>query len=81
MLGAAGRGVAAAARPRLDPVRFTLGYLADEAAYGAGVYRGALAERLAAPLLPRLAWRPLPKPRRRSAAGGDEARGRPRETA
>jgi len=58
-------------RPRLDPVRFALGYLADEAAYGAGVYRGAVAERLAAPLLPRLAWRPLPRPvasPRRSAA-------------
>jgi hypothetical protein len=49
-------------RPRLDPVRFALGYLADEVAYGAGVYRGAAAERLAAPLLPRIAWRPLPKP-------------------
>ena len=36
-------------------------YLADEAAYGAGVYRGALAERLADPLLPRLAWRPRPR--------------------
>ena len=48
-------------RPALDPVRFTLGYLADEAAYGAGVYRGALAERLAEPLLPKIAWRPLPK--------------------
>jgi mycofactocin system glycosyltransferase len=48
-------------RPRLDPVRFTLAYLADEAAYGAGVYRGALAERLAEPLLPRVAWRPLPR--------------------
>ena len=48
-------------RPRLDPFRFALGYLADEAAYGAGVYRGAAAERLAAPLLPRLAWRPLRK--------------------
>jgi mycofactocin system glycosyltransferase len=48
-------------RPPLDPVRFTLAYLADEAAYGAGVYRGALAERLAAPLLPKIAWRPLPK--------------------
>jgi mycofactocin system glycosyltransferase len=47
-------------RPRLDPVRFTLAYLADEAAYGAGVYRGAAAERLAGPLLPRLAWRPRP---------------------
>ena len=54
-------------RPRLDPVRFALGYLADEAAYGAGVYRGAVAERLAAPLLPRLAWRPLPKPARLAA--------------
>jgi mycofactocin glycosyltransferase len=51
-------------RPRLDPVRFALGYLADEAAYGAGVYRGAVAERLATPLLPRLAWRPLPNPAR-----------------
>jgi mycofactocin system glycosyltransferase len=49
------------ARPPLDPVRFTLGYLADEAAYGAGVYRSALTERLAEPLLPRIAWRPLPK--------------------
>jgi hypothetical protein len=48
-------------RPRLDPVRFTLAYLADEAAYGAGVYRGALAERLADPLLPRFAWRPHPR--------------------
>lgn len=46
-------------RPRLDPLRFALGYLADEAAYGAGVCRGALTERTAAPLLPRLAWRPL----------------------
>jgi mycofactocin system glycosyltransferase len=51
------------ARPRLDPVRFALGYLADEAAYGAGVCRGALAERVADPLLPRLAWRPLPNGR------------------
>jgi mycofactocin glycosyltransferase len=49
-------------KPRLDPVRFTLGYLADEAAYGAGVYRGALAGRIAEPLLPRIAWRPLPRP-------------------
>jgi mycofactocin system glycosyltransferase len=44
-------------RPRLDPFRFALGYLADEAAYGAGVCRGAAAERLADPLLPRLGWR------------------------
>jgi len=56
-------------RPRLDPARFTLGYLADEAAYGAGVYRGVLAERIAAPLLPRIAWRPLPRPARRRLPG------------
>lgn len=49
-------------RPGLDPVRFTLAYLADEVAYGAGVYRGAVTERLAEPLLPRVAWRPLPRP-------------------
>jgi mycofactocin glycosyltransferase len=48
-------------RPPLDPVRFALAYLADEVAYGAGVYRGAVAERLAEPLLPRVAWRPLPR--------------------
>jgi mycofactocin system glycosyltransferase len=48
-------------RPQLDPVRFALGYLADEVAYGAGVYWGVAAERLPDPLLPRLAWRPLPK--------------------
>jgi mycofactocin system glycosyltransferase len=49
-------------RPRLGPAAFTLAYLADEAAYGAGVYRGALRERLAAPLLPRISRRPLPRP-------------------
>jgi mycofactocin glycosyltransferase len=48
-------------RPDLDPVRFTLAYLADEFAYGAGVYRGAVTERVAEPLLPRVAWRPLPR--------------------
>jgi mycofactocin system glycosyltransferase len=55
-------------KPRLDPVRFALGYLADEMAYGAGVYAGARAERLAEPLLPRIAWRPLPKAGRRRLA-------------
>jgi mycofactocin glycosyltransferase len=50
-------------RPRLDMARFALAYVADEASYGAGVCRGALTERLAEPLLPRLAWRPLQRPR------------------
>src|SRR5260370_22184463 len=49
-------------RPRLDPVRFALGYLADEAAYGAGVYRGAAAERLPPPPPPPPPPRPPPKP-------------------
>jgi mycofactocin glycosyltransferase len=67
-------------RPQLDPVRYTLGYLADEAAYGAGVYRGALTERLAEPLLPRIAWRPLPRPSwpQHRASGQDLPGGRPR---
>lgn len=50
----------------LGPLPYALGYLADEAAYGAGVYRGAATERLITPLLPRLAWRPLAKPLRSS---------------
>ena len=54
-------------RPRLGPLPFAAGYLADEAAYGAGVYRGAAAERLISPLLPKVAWRPLPKAPRPAA--------------
>ena len=48
-------------RPPLPAAAFALGYLADEAAYGAGVYRGVLAEKLLSPLLPTVAWRPLGK--------------------
>jgi mycofactocin glycosyltransferase len=48
-------------RPPLPAAAFSLGYLADEAAYGAGVYRGVLTERLLSPLLPAVAWRPLGK--------------------
>jgi mycofactocin system glycosyltransferase len=44
-------------RPRLDPLRFSVAYLADEAAYGLGVYRGAIRERSIAALLPRLVLR------------------------
>jgi len=48
-------------RPALPAAAFSLGYLADEMAYGAGVYRGAARERLLSPLLPAVAWRPLGK--------------------
>ena len=41
-------------RPALDPLRWTLACLADDAAYGAGVWRGSLRARTAAPLTPRL---------------------------
>lgn len=56
-------------RPQLDPVRFAAAYLADEMAYGAGVCAGAARERLAEPLLPRIAWRPLARPEKPAAAG------------
>ena len=48
-------------RPPLPAASFSLAYLADEAAYGAGVYRGVLTEKLLSPLLPVVAWRPLGK--------------------
>jgi mycofactocin system glycosyltransferase len=49
----------AQARPDLDPVRFTLAHIADDVCYGAGVWAGCLAERVAAPLLPVISRRPL----------------------
>jgi len=36
-------------RPSMHAAAFSLGYLADEMAYGAGVYRGAAAQRPAQP--------------------------------
>ena len=42
-------------RPRLDPLRFGLGMLADEAAYGTGVWRQCLRERTWSPILPSVA--------------------------
>jgi mycofactocin system glycosyltransferase len=41
------------ARPDLDPVRWTALSIADDVAYGAGVWAGAVTARTAAPLLPR----------------------------
>jgi hypothetical protein len=39
-------------RPHLDVVRFALLKMLDNAAYGAGVWKGAIAKRDAAPLIP-----------------------------
>jgi hypothetical protein len=46
-------------RPPLDPVRYVAGSLADDLAYGAGVWAGAIRARTVIPLLPRVAWRPF----------------------
>ncbi|MGW4488678.1 mycofactocin biosynthesis glycosyltransferase MftF [Amycolatopsis sp. NPDC004368] len=46
-------------RPDLDPVRYSAAAIADDLAYGAGVWAGCLTHRTAAPLRPRIAWRPL----------------------
>jgi mycofactocin glycosyltransferase len=54
----------------LGPARFTVGYLASEIAYGAGVWAGCARARTLAPLRPKVAWRPLRVTRERSAADG-----------
>lgn len=43
------------ARPALDPVRWTAAAIADDVAYGAGVWRGCLREWTVGPLRPRFA--------------------------
>ena len=44
-------------RRALDPVRFTAGYLADEIAYGAGVWASCLRRRTLTPVRPRIVRR------------------------
>ncbi len=65
-------------RPALGPVTWTVASVADDVAYGAGVWAGCLRERTAAPLLPavRRAWPPPVGARRagrrpRGAVGAD----------
>jgi mycofactocin system glycosyltransferase len=54
----------------LDPVRFTAGCVADDIAYGAGVWAGCLRARALAAVIPRLAWRPLRVTQERNTADG-----------
>ncbi len=44
---------------RLDPVRFTLGWLADQMSYGAGVWAGCLERHTTVPLRPLMVRKPL----------------------
>jgi mycofactocin glycosyltransferase len=48
-----------ARRRSLDPVRYVLGHLADDVAYGTGVWAGALRARTTAPIRPVVAWHPF----------------------
>jgi len=48
-----------ARRQALDPVRYVLGHLADDVAYGTGVWAGALRARSTAPVRPVIAWHPF----------------------
>jgi mycofactocin system glycosyltransferase len=42
---------------QLDPARYVATHVADDLAYGAGVWRGCLHSRTLRPLTPRIAWR------------------------
>jgi mycofactocin system glycosyltransferase len=46
-------------KPELDPVRFSIGHIADDICYGAGVWAGCLRERTMAPVRPAISRRPL----------------------
>lgn len=46
-------------RPELDPVRYTAAAIADDIAYGAGVWAGCLARRTTVPVRPAVVRRPL----------------------
>jgi mycofactocin system glycosyltransferase len=46
-------------RTTLDPVRFVLGRLADDVAYGAGVWAGSVRHRTTTALIPQIRWRPF----------------------
>jgi mycofactocin system glycosyltransferase len=56
-------------RPRIDPLRFAALHLADDVAYGSGVWLGALRERSPRSLLPALG-----RLRTRAGAGGSPRR-------
>jgi GT2 family glycosyltransferase len=68
--GRRSRRLTPAAGPELDPARFALGHVADDIAYGAGVWTGCVRARTLAPVTPRLSWRPMRITRERIPADG-----------
>ena len=61
----------ATSRPALDPLRFVLGQLADDMAYGLGVWVGCARARTIRPIRPVVSWRPFRvTPRRKAPADG-----------
>ena len=54
----------------LDPVRFTVGCIADDIGYGAGVWAGCARARTLAPVIPKVSWRPLRVTQERNTAHG-----------
>jgi mycofactocin system glycosyltransferase len=46
-------------RPDLDPARFALGHIADDLAYGAGVWTGSVRDHTSVAIRPVIAWRPM----------------------
>jgi hypothetical protein len=61
LLAAPGVAELVTSRPALDPARVVAGALADDLAYGAGVWTGCVRERTLRPLRPVIrGWRPNP---------------------
>ena len=64
----------AADRDSLDPTRFVALHVADDVAYGAGVWAGCLRSRTIEPLVPRVSWRSgvWARPTLRQTVGADD---------
>jgi mycofactocin glycosyltransferase len=60
-----------ARRPPMGAAQFTVAQLADDIAYGTGVYAGCALTRTATPLRPRISWRPLRVTRSLATAPAD----------
>lgn len=59
-------------RPALDPVRWAAASIADDVAYGAGVWSGCLRVRSFGPLVPEVRFGPVDAPHPSGDTGGDD---------